>query len=109
LTAFTIADDGALGERRLWAALDIAPDGLCLDQEGCIWAATPFPPSGLTRVAPGGRVMDRIAMEDGAAVYACALGGADGRTLFSAEAAFPTHPDDRKGRIRAWSVDIPRA
>jgi sugar lactone lactonase YvrE len=109
LTAFTIAADGALCDRRTWADLDIAPDGICLDQDGCIWAATPFPPSSLTRVAQGGKILERIAMEDGAAVFACALGGADGRSLFSAEATYPTQPDDRRGRLRRRSVTVPGA
>src|SRR5206468_6640750 len=40
LTAFTIAADGSLSNRRVWADLgDSYPDGICLDAEGAIWYA----------------------------------------------------------------------
>src|SRR5207237_9674033 len=38
LTAFDIAPDGRLSNRRIWAALGPASgDGICLDAEGAIW------------------------------------------------------------------------
>src|SRR5262249_1974822 len=38
LTAFDIAADGGLSNRRVWADLaGGAPDGICLDVEGAIW------------------------------------------------------------------------
>src|SRR5262249_4512225 len=37
LTAFDVAGDGALSNRREWAALDVFPDGICLDAEGAVW------------------------------------------------------------------------
>ena len=38
LTAFDIAQDGGLSNRRVWADLgDGVPDGICLDAEGAIW------------------------------------------------------------------------
>jgi sugar lactone lactonase YvrE len=38
LTAFDIAGDGGLSNRRVWADLgDGAPDGICLDAEGAAW------------------------------------------------------------------------
>lgn len=40
LTAFDIAADGSLSNRRLWADLGgNYPDGICLDAEGCVWYA----------------------------------------------------------------------
>ena len=40
LTAFDIAADGSLSNRRVWADLgDGDPDGICLDAEGAIWYA----------------------------------------------------------------------
>src|SRR6266511_2511311 len=40
LTAFDIADDGSLSNRRMWADLkDGAPDGICLDAENAVWYA----------------------------------------------------------------------
>ena len=38
LTAFEIAPDGSLANRRLWADLgDGVPDGICLDAENAVW------------------------------------------------------------------------
>jgi sugar lactone lactonase YvrE len=39
LTAFDVAPDGQLDNRRVWASLDenVFPDGICLDAEGAIW------------------------------------------------------------------------
>src|SRR5687768_9997749 len=40
LTAFAIAADGTLGDKRTWATVPgTAPDGICLDQQGCVWFA----------------------------------------------------------------------
>ena len=42
LTASSVATDGTLSERRVWAELDGGiPDGICLDAEGAIWYADP--------------------------------------------------------------------
>jgi sugar lactone lactonase YvrE len=39
LSAFDIAADGSLSNRRVWPA-GLGPDGLCLDAEGAIWVGT---------------------------------------------------------------------
>jgi sugar lactone lactonase YvrE len=80
LTAFDVAPDGTLANRRAWAELgQHRPDGICLDAEGAIWMATTR--DHLLRVAPGGSVLDRVDLP-GRRAFACALGGGDGRTLF---------------------------
>jgi sugar lactone lactonase YvrE len=100
LTAFTVAADGALSDRRIWANLDIAPDGICLDAEGCLWVGTPYPPAVFQRVAEGGRVVETVD-PDGRGAFACVLGGDDRRTLFLMESAFPPQPGMREGRVRS--------
>jgi sugar lactone lactonase YvrE len=80
LTAFDIATDGSLSNRRVWAA-EIGADGICLDAEGAIWspniaAGTPE----VIRLREGGEVLQRITLD--AACFACMLGGDDGKTLF---------------------------
>jgi len=83
-TAFTIADDGTLEKRRIWAALpDLVPDGCCLDAQGRIWSADPHD-SRVRLIAEGGRVIEEIRTPAGMAPFACMLGGADGRTLLLA-------------------------
>jgi sugar lactone lactonase YvrE len=106
LTAFTIAADGSLTGRRVWAELTIAPDGICLDMEGCIWVATPYAPSVVQRIAPGGRILAQVAPGSGLAAFACALGGPARRTLFTLEAAFPPAPERKLGRVRRHSAPV---
>ena len=86
LTAFDIAADGSLSNRRLWAQMPqgAVPDGICLDAEGAIWVASPTSNEAL-RVREGGEVTDRI--DTGRGCYACMLGGADRKTLYLLVAA----------------------
>lgn len=84
LTAFSIADDGSLTDRRVWAPLEgVAPDGICLDAEGAAWVADATGTACL-RVHEGGRVSRRV--DVGRHCFACALGG-DGRTTLFVLAA----------------------
>jgi sugar lactone lactonase YvrE len=82
LTAFDIADDGSLSNRRVWAELGEGGDGISLDTEGAVW--TPVggreQPPAFARVREGGEVAQRI--EVGQSGFACMLGGPDRRTLF---------------------------
>jgi sugar lactone lactonase YvrE len=110
LTAFDIAEDGSLHDRRLWAQLDgDVPDGICLDEDGAIWVASPVGTGGVLRVREGGEVTDRIAVEHDA--FACMLGGPDRRTLFicTAPDSDPAKTGDRRGRIEIIEVDVPGA
>lgn len=112
LTAFDIAVDGALANRRTWAKTEIFPDGICLDAEGCVWAASPLAPGGFVRFAEGGEVRDRIDLPDRFG-FACALGGPERRHLFLLEAfaADPAKIAGRRGngRVRVVEVDVPGA
>ena len=80
LTAFDIAADGSLSNRRVWADLgDGVPDGICLDAEGAVWYAD-VPNKRCVRVVEGGDVLQTIELDRGC--FACMLGGADRSTLF---------------------------
>jgi sugar lactone lactonase YvrE len=95
-TAFTIASDGSLTDRRVWAQLAptpaigplaemlpkiaVGPDGCTLDAEGHIWAADEAG-GRCIRIAPGGGIVDEVRTPEGLGCFACALGGKDGRTL----------------------------
>ncbi len=110
LTAFDIAADGSLSNRRVWAEIPGAlPDGCCLDAEGAIWIASPIS-SEVVRVCEGGKVTDRIKVDTQA--IACMLGGADRKTLFilTAGTLDPEEAKQRRdGRIETIGVEVPGA
>ena len=65
----------------------------------------------LCRVAPGGEIVDEIAMPDGLGVFACGLGGEDGRTLIACAA--PDFDEAARSAAReavllTTTVDVPR-
>jgi sugar lactone lactonase YvrE len=111
LTAFTIAANGSLSDRRVFAdGLDGPPDGICLDDDGAVWAAMTLAHQ-FERIVAGGEITDRIDVDDRTAI-ACALGGEDGRTLFllSSTDAYPQRLVGTKlSRLDATIVDIPAA
>jgi sugar lactone lactonase YvrE len=93
ISAFTIGADGSLSDHRVWAqvartpelsegiaSLEFAPDGGTLDAEGCVWAADALG-GRCCRVAEGGSVVEEIRAPEGLGIFACMLGGEDGRTL----------------------------
>jgi len=111
LTAFTIGDDGGLGDRRIFAGgLDGPPDGIALDAEGGVWASMTLAHQ-FERITQGGVVTDRIDIGDRVAI-ACALGGPKRRTLFllSSTDAYPQRlVGTRLSRLDVVTVDTPGA
>jgi sugar lactone lactonase YvrE len=127
LTAFDVAADGSLSGRRTWAeprpapelgplasmlaALQFAPDGIALDAEEHIWAANAVA-GAVWRIAPGGAVVEELAMPGGLGVFACGLGGEDGRTLVACAAPdFDEHARAaaREAVLLTTTVDVPGA
>ena len=110
LSAFDIAEDGSLSRRRVWAQLEKAvPDGICLDAEGAIWAASPM--SGeVLRVREGGDVTDRVRVASQA--IACMLGGPKRTTLFVCTAESLQAEEcraKRNAKIEVVEVSVPGA
>jgi sugar lactone lactonase YvrE len=108
VTAFALAPDGRLDERRVYAQIaptpaleeiDAAytkvgygPDGCTLDAEGFLWCGDSLG-NRCSRIAPGGEIVEEIPTpEEGYMTVAATLGGEDGRTLLMAVA-----PDWRLG------------
>jgi sugar lactone lactonase YvrE len=79
LTAFDIAGDGGLSNRRTWAEVDDHPDGICLDADGAVWYGD-VGNKRCVRVREGGEVLQVIDLDRGC--FACVLGGPDRRTLY---------------------------
>jgi sugar lactone lactonase YvrE len=111
LTAFDVAPDGTLGNRRVWAQFEDAvfPDGICLDAEGAIWVSDARG-SALLRVREGGKI-DGTVSTGSRYAFACMLGGADRRTLFvcTSTGSGPGMADKRDGAIETVRVDVPGA
>jgi len=113
LTAFDVAPDGALSNRRLWAQLEegAAPDGICLDADGAVWVASPVSHAVL-RVVEGGEVVERVEVEGKRQAFACMLGGVDRTTLYvlTASTSIAAKCQARRdGRVETVAVEVPGA
>ncbi len=111
LTAFDIAANGDLSNRRVWAELPkgAVPDGICLDTEGGIWSASPTTCECI-RQDKGGEITHRVEVDQGA--FACMLGGPDGTTLFvlTSDSSDPEECAARRtGRIETSQAPYPGA
>ncbi|HLS16476.1 MAG TPA: SMP-30/gluconolactonase/LRE family protein [Paenalcaligenes sp.] len=126
ISQFEILGDGTLGPRRDFAnfgdigdepdvakrleAAKIIPDGLALDEEGAVWIADTLNRRAV-RIAEGGEILQVVdTAPEG--IFAVALGGEDGRTLFMCAA--PDWDESarsvaREGRMIATRVDVPHA
>lgn len=126
VSAFDVAPDGSLSARRDWVRfadvptardvpsllgqVAVAPDGMSApDAEGAVWIADGLGNRAL-RIREGEVLEEVSAGEVG--VYACALGGPDGRTLYLCTApGFAEHErrHTREARLLAVTVDVPAA
>lgn len=107
ISRFTIASDGSLGERAVFAELDTPPDGLCLDADGAVWAGLPHA-SEFVRISSEGQIAERRESAFPFAV-ACTLGGPDRRRLFmcSADTDLPRlAKGETTGRIDTVEVEV---
>ncbi|MFJ8111006.1 SMP-30/gluconolactonase/LRE family protein [Streptomyces sp. NPDC096132] len=111
LTALEIKDDGSLGARRTFFDGQIMMDGMCVDEKGAVWGASPI--SGVLRVLEGGPAVASVDLpaEQAGMGVACALGGADRRTLFitCGVEVFDREKSRTEGRGSIWTarVDVP--
>ncbi|SHL24402.1 Sugar lactone lactonase YvrE [Pseudonocardia thermophila] len=123
ISAFDVAEDGSLGPRRDFAVFDelppagtdlqtllshtkVGPDGAAGDSEGGVWFADAFGQRA-ARVLDG-KIVDTV--DVGTGVYACALGGEDGRTLFLCTApSFAEHERKaaREAQLLSVTVSVP--
>ncbi len=126
ISAFDIAPDGQLTNRRAWARLGgpdepadlgdaierlpILPDGMCLDAENCLWVACPKSCAAY-RIGEGGQILDTVST-GAQGVFSVCLGGDDGKTLYLCCAA-PLGTDDHavvhEATLRACTVSVPAA
>lgn len=107
-TAFTIADDGALVDRRIWAqvapeapigplaemvgTIGYAPDGCALAADGSLWVADSLH-GRCVRVDETGEILEQLDLPAGLSAFACGLDGS-GTLLVTAAPDFA--PDARR-------------
>jgi len=105
------AATGEIANGRCMAELDEAregvPDGLCVDDEGCLWVAV-WGGGQVRRYTPDGELVALMRV-DATQPSCCAIGGPDGTTLYIttareglSEATLSREPDS--GRV--FSVDV---
>ena len=106
LGAWDIEADGSLSNRRVWAPVPEGVDGICIDAEGAVWCATP---RGCVRVREGGEVAQTIPLD--LFGFSCALGGAEGRTLFMVATEWNGYENigkgPRTGHVYTVEVEVP--
>jgi sugar lactone lactonase YvrE len=103
---YAMEPDGTLTFRRRFGEI-AAPDGICLDREGAVWAAS-FTGDAFLRIAPNGGEVDRIDMP-GRRAIACVLGGRERCTLYclSADTTYERMAKrDSSSRIDAVEVAV---
>lgn len=88
-----------------------APDGACLDAEGCAWVADAVNPRAI-RVKQDVGIIDEVPVDPELSVFAATLGGDDGRTLFLCASPVLDEPSclaQRAAKVLAVEVDVPSA
>jgi sugar lactone lactonase YvrE len=86
-------ESGTIGRRGDFVAVEPAagtPDGLALDDDGCVWVAL-YGGAAVRRYDESGR-LDRVVELPVSNVTACCFGGDDGRSLFVTTARAPGEP-----------------
>lgn len=126
LTAFDVAADGTLSNRRVYAQLsdEVNPDGIWLDAEGAIWIASFSSNEVLRLAADGTTITDRLQRDH--MTLAAAMGGPEGRHLFLVQTRFSSPetidaigeaavagteilPDRNDGFVEVLEVEVPSA
>ncbi|MGF6958641.1 SMP-30/gluconolactonase/LRE family protein [Paraburkholderia youngii] len=126
VSAFDVAADGSLSNRRIWASFSdklfgtiedakragvILPDGMALDADGALWMGDAAGRAAL-RVAEGGKILDRVETGELTA-YSVALGGPDRQTLYIGAATplleiqLPFRPGVTKSSVLTCGVATP--
>ncbi len=106
VSTFEVAGDGKLRARKVFhQAEGFFPDGLCLHETLGIFAANPVSRH-ILHLDLQGRVAGQYRLPEDRLPIACAIGGADGNTLFVASntGLGPGMAAERNGRIEMFSL-----
>lgn len=110
LDVLDVRPDGSLENRRQVVKFhpdEGTPDGMCMDEEGCLWVAL-WGGSAVERVSPEGRRLERVDLPV-PMVTSCAFGGPDLRTLYITTSKLETdereHP--QAGALFTYRSEVP--
>jgi sugar lactone lactonase YvrE len=124
LLKFTVAADGSLSDRRVFAEVEAKPDGICLDAEGAVWVGL-YNIGKFIRVREGGEITHSVSFpgtdslehapspDGGKRTVAAMLGGPERRTLFLCFSKLADRDteqdrlDNAVGSIYTAAVDVP--
>ena len=108
LTAFDIDASGDLSRKRTWAELPdgAVPDGICLDDKGGIWSASPTT-NECIRQTEGGDISHRIETERGA--FACMIGNSELYVLTSTSSVPADCRRNKDARVEVYKAPYDRA
>ena len=108
LTAFDIKANGDLTGKRTWAELSdgAVPDGICLDEAGGIWSASPTTNECIRQVE-GGEVSHRIATDQSA--FACMIGNNELYVLTSSSSVPEDCRDKKDARVEIYPAPFGHA
>ena len=101
---------GAIADRRPFATIERGagvPDGLAVDDEGCVWVAL-WGGGAVRRYTPNGE-LERTVAVPAEKVTACCFGGDDGRSLYVTTASFELSEEERERQPLAGSVFVKNA
>lgn len=106
LIVHDVMPDGAMTNRRAIAQMSggTIPDGLCVDEAGCIWVAV-YGGRCAARYTPEGKLDSKVEVPAKAVTSVC-FGGKDRRDLYIVTAD-NTEVPDRKGTIFRTRVETP--
>ena len=103
--AHDVAEDGSVANRRVFAATDRgAPDGLAVDESGCVWVAV-YGGGCVLRFTPDGEV-DQTVDVPATSVTSLCFGGSDRRDLYVVTADNAQDPE-LGGTIFRTRTDAP--
>lgn len=126
VSAFDVATDGSLNNRRIWTSFSdkqfptiehakragvILPDGMALDADGALWMGDAGGRAAV-RVAEGGKILDRVDTGE-LTTYSVAIGGPDRLTLYMGAATpllqieMPLRPGVTKSSVFSCRIEVP--
>jgi len=103
IVVHTLADDGAAGDRRAFHFPPGAPDGVAVDDQGCLWVASARGGC-VARVTPEGEI-DRVLEVPARTVASVCFGGDDWHDLYVVTADNAEEPDGGGSMFRV-RVDV---